>query len=84
MQMTGIDATLRQLVEQLPTGQTRTKATDTFRSLIESLGTQIKASIEEASSRPGSSHAATPATPATPASPDLPAVATAHRLRAFQ
>jgi len=93
MQLTGIDATLKRLAEQVPKGQVQPNASDSFQTLIETLGSQIKAAIQEASSRPGSSHAASPATPgtagtravpATPATPDLPEVATTRRLTAFQ
>ena len=45
MQMTAIDATLKQLAEQLPKGQTRGNAPDVFQSLIDSLSTHIKAAI---------------------------------------
>lgn len=55
MQMTAIDATLKQLAEQLPKGQTRGNAPDVFQSLIDSLSTHIKAAIADAAA------AATPA-----------------------
>jgi len=93
MQLTGIDATLKRLAEQVPKGQIQPNASDSFQTLIETLGSQIKAAIQEASSRPGSSHTASPATPATAgtravpataATPDLPEVATTRRLTAFQ
>ncbi len=48
MQMTAIDATLKQLAEQLPKGQTRGTAPDVFQSLIDSLSTHIKAAIADA------------------------------------
>lgn len=52
MQMTAIDATLKQLVEQLPKGQTRGNAPDVFQSLIESLSTHIKTAIADAAKTP--------------------------------
>lgn len=48
MQFSAIDATLKQLADQLPKGQTR-GTTDVFRSLIDSLSSQIKSAIADAS-----------------------------------
>jgi hypothetical protein len=48
MQFSAIDATLQQLKDQLPKAQTR-GAADVFQSLIDSLSTQIKAAIADAS-----------------------------------
>jgi hypothetical protein len=78
MQLTGIDATLKRLAEQLPTGQTRSNAPENFQALIESLGTQIKAAIAEASSR------TSPPSAAIPSAPEPPTVGLTQRLTAQQ
>jgi hypothetical protein len=77
MQPTAIDATLRQLAAQIPQGQTKTQ-TDAFQSLLETLGTQIKAAIADASSNTVSSGATPAAT--SPAS----AARTTSQLNLFQ
>ena len=47
MQTTAIDATLKQLAAQLPTGQTK-PSPDVFQSLIDTLSSQIKTAIADA------------------------------------
>ena len=75
MNLNGIDATLNQLVQQLPKGLAQREVKDTFEALIESLRNQIKTAIEEAAAEKGSPAAAAPATaaPANAATPAVPA-----------
>jgi hypothetical protein len=48
MALNGIDATLRQLASQLPTGSEGRTNTDVFQKLIDTLSSQIKTAIDEA------------------------------------
>ena len=66
MNLNGIDATLNQLVQQLPKGLAQREVKDTFEALIESLRNQIKTAIEEAAAEKASPAAAAPATAAPP------------------
>ena len=54
MNLNGIDATLNQLVQQLPKGLAQREVKDTFEALIESLRNQIKTAIEEAAAEKAS------------------------------
>lgn len=75
MNLNGIDATLNQLVQQLPKTLAQRESKDTFEALIEALRNQIKTAIEEAVAEkvasPSAPSTAAPAsaTPAVPASP---------------
>jgi hypothetical protein len=76
MNLNGIDATLNQLVQQLPKGLGQREVKETFEALIESLRNQIQSAIDEAASgktpavntMPASAPAPATATPAVPAS----------------
>jgi len=77
MNLNGIDATLNQLVQQLPKGLAQREVKDTFEALIESLRNQIKSALEEASTGTAATDGSAPAatapaagTAAVPASGD--------------
>mgnify|MGYP006273376303 CR=1 FL=1 len=80
MQLTAIDATLKQIADQLPKAQTRTNAPDVFQSLVESLSRQIRAAIEDAAAEGG----APAASPGAPAASAASAGRTTSQLTPFQ
>jgi hypothetical protein len=90
MELNGIDATLNQLVSQLPKGLGKKTGAANFESLIETLKTQIKAAIEEAT-RGTAAPVSAPAVPTapisaapTPAASSVPTARTTSQLTPYQ